>query len=144
MKILLTILFLFVILSFDFKGELPVYQMDLSLDDYIKESSEETCIGCGDCSIYCSLDDHFTLESSGSLPKNGNFSYSVENIHDYNLKTAWIEGQEGYGIGEWIEFQFNTGKSSTIINGIYLFNGYRKDSVTWQNNSRIKTFRTRP
>jgi hypothetical protein len=82
--------------------------------------------------------------ASSSLVSSGGNTYSVKNINDYDLNTAWVEGDTAYGIGEFFEFQFdfpeNTGYAGAyqfygIIN---LFNGYCKSKDLWQANSRVK------
>lgn len=115
--------------------------MRLSENDDFGTQEEETCFGCGDCSVYCAIENEFIIISSSHLPNQGNNTYTAENVDDYNLQKAWVEGAKGQGIGEWIEFRFEkdsfTG-SDIKINGLYLFNGYRKSKSAWANNSRIK------
>ncbi len=123
---------------FSFQNNIPKLKMKLSETDTIGTIEEETCFGCGDCSVYCLLDGNFTLTSSSQLSSQGKNTYSIDNINDYNLKTAWVEGVKTNGVGEWIQFNFKTGITVVQLNGIYLFNGYRKDLKTWENNSRIK------
>ena len=82
--------------------------------------------------------------SSGDLSGQGNSTYKADNIEDYNLKSAWIEGHKEYGIGEWVEYRFDRKDFSNTdleINGLYLFNGYRKSLKSWEENSRIKKLR---
>ena len=62
---------------------------------------------------------------------------TLENINDYNHKTAWVEGKSDYGIGEYFIVE------SIAINIIY--NGYQKSKSSWVNNSEsknLKFFRT--
>ena len=75
-------------------------------------------------------------------------SYLIENEVGYypykaidgNEKTAWVEGVDGSGIGEWI---------SNIFGGLYLysgrnyekikiFNGFGENEELWQKNNRVK------
>ena len=52
-------------------------------------------------------------------------------------RTAWVEGEEGYGIGEYIE---STG-DNRIWSGtlIVILNGFQKSIKLWKKNSRVKT-----
>lgn len=75
-----------------------------------------------------------------SLPKN---------LCDNSAKTAWIEGQKDYGIGEYIDFYCNNTKSYkkigltadekiNDITRVYIYNGYSKNNELWEENSRVK------
>jgi hypothetical protein len=82
--------------------------------------------------------------ASSSLIALGENSYSVKKIIDYDLNTAWVEGDTSYGIGEYFEFTFdfpeNTGYAGAYqFYGICnLFNGYCKSEKLWEANSRVK------
>jgi len=82
--------------------------------------------------------------STSELKPQGQINYSIKNISDYDLNTAWIEGKTDSGIGERLGFTFNF-PVNTEYGGAYqfygivnLFNGYCKSLETWQQNSRIK------
>jgi len=82
--------------------------------------------------------------STSELKPQGQIDYSIKNISDYDLNTAWIEGETDYGIGERFGFTFNF-PENTEYGGAYqfygivnLFNGYCKTLHTWQKNSRIR------
>lgn len=82
--------------------------------------------------------------ASSVLPSRGDVTYSIENISDLNLNTAWIEGEKDYGIGVSIQFEFHYGDnekygSAYQFQGIcVVFNGYCKSEKTWKENSRVK------
>mgnify|MGYP000988297934 CR=1 FL=1 len=83
-------------------------------------------------------------EASSSLIASGENTYSVKNIIDYDLNTAWVEGDTSYGIGEYFEFTFEF-PENTEYAGAYqfygicnLFNGYCKSEELWKANSRVK------
>lgn len=62
---------------------------------------------------------------------------------DFNKNTAWVEGNTDFGIGEFIEYCFDFSemeeyKGDLGINRIILANGYKKNKLTWKNNSRVK------
>ena len=108
--------------------------------------------GCTDCIVYKSI------SASSSLNPAGNQNYKAKNVHDDNLGTAWIEGVEGYGIGESITFCFpfrkyydkngnviesaNYGDAmeypGDVVTKANIYNGYMKSDSAWHNNSRVK------
>ncbi len=62
-------------------------------------------------------------------------TYKVENVIDDNESTAWIEGVNGDGIGEYIEF---SSKGTFRVDKIDIINGLSKSEKTYKNNNRIK------
>lgn len=62
-------------------------------------------------------------------------SYQVENLLDQNTSTAWVEGKEGQGIGEWVEIEF---EAYSNIKALFLANGYLKSENTLFQNSMVK------
>lgn len=73
--------------------------------------------------------------------------YSIKNIYDNSFQTAWAEGVEGDGIGEYFEFYLNNNKlknedlRESSLNNIYsieIFNGYVKSTKTFKENNRVK------
>lgn len=67
--------------------------------------------------------------------------YPITNILDKRLETAWVEGVNGDGIGEWLSLDIHTEKeynpSSLAFFGI--IPGYLKSDKSWEENNRIKT-----
>lgn len=126
--------------TFLVNDSVPTIQVDIGGGE-IGTVEGETCFGCGDCSVYCVIEGEYHLHSSSHLePQNGN-RYEIKQLDDYNLQTAWIEGVDGYGEGEWFEFKFDKTDFSEIkiaVDGLYLFNGYRKSLEHWKDNSRVK------
>lgn len=86
------------------------------------------------CSWYCGA--HYYTEASSSLPSDGKNVYDKSSCSDDDVRTAWVEGKDGYGIGEYIEFLFP--KGAPQITDCFIINGYNKDEKTWKNNSRVK------
>ncbi|MEO1054149.1 MAG: discoidin domain-containing protein [Bacteroidota bacterium] len=64
-------------------------------------------------------------------------NYAPENLIDRDHTTAWVEGKEGEGIGEWVEFEFN---ENVIISGIAILNGYTKSEGTYVTNNQVKSY----
>jgi Protein of unknown function (DUF1557). len=102
-----------------------------------------------------------SISASSSLKPAGNLDYKAQNAHDDNLGTAWIEGVEGYGIGESITFCFPYRKhydengnyiesenddegpmpmdySRQTVTTVFIYNGYMKSEKAWRDNSRVK------
>lgn len=61
--------------------------------------------------------------------------YSKNNILDRNVNTAWVEGSEGNGIGEWIQFDFDT---TYAITGLEILTGYVKSKGIFKANNRVR------
>lgn len=94
-------------------------------------------IGLG-CSWYCGGGQD-TLSATSALKSYTEITYSASNAHDLNYKTAWIEGVEGYGIGESLTYHFPP--RNPRITKITVVNGYVKSEKTWRENSRVKTLK---
>lgn len=91
--------------------------------------------GGAGCSWYCGGGPS-KVSASSTLGSQGNNTYEAENAHDLDLKTAWVEGVKGYGIGEYLEYEFPA--AGPRINTIIIANGYVKSQTAWKNNSRVK------
>jgi hypothetical protein len=89
----------------------------------------------GGCSWYCGGGPR-DVTASSALSGQGQNTYSAENAHDLNYKTAWVEGVSGYGIGQYLLYKFSP--EAARINEIIIVNGYAKSETAWKNNSRVK------
>ncbi|MEL6812342.1 MAG: hypothetical protein AAFP76_13510 [Bacteroidota bacterium] len=94
------------------------------------------------CSWYCGGDVQ-SVRASSSLADTKKNSYAAINAHDFDFKTAWVEGVKGYGIGEYLEYRFNFDHMKDYggtlgINKLIIANGYKKSKSTWENNARVK------
>lgn len=103
-------------------------KVDETMEDYWD------ILGAG-CSWYCGGGSK-EVTASSYLKSQGENNYEPKNAHDLNYKTAWVEGVEGYGIGEYLLYSF--GGASPRINEIIVVNGYVKSKSAWENNSRVK------
>lgn len=63
--------------------------------------------------------------------------YSVENLFDGDLKTAWVEGVDGNGVGEWVTIEF---EEEQIIQSVEIINGFQKSNKLFTENNSIKMF----
>ena len=71
-----------------------------------------------------------------SLKQQGKQDYKASNIHDLDFSTTWIEGAEGYGIGEWVEYTLPA--YNPRITELLIANGYVSTKKLWEENSRVK------
>ncbi|WP_316768234.1 NADase-type glycan-binding domain-containing protein [Pedobacter frigiditerrae] len=111
-------------------------KQDKKIYDNCSETEEDYwgILGSG-CSWYCGggLEKVF---SSSSLKSTKSINYSASSINDLNYKTAWIEGIPGYGVGEFIVYDFPP--ENPRITKIIVVNGYVKSKIAWTDNSRVK------
>lgn len=75
--------------------------------------------------------------SSVLKPQFGN-SYDVQNLFSASTGTAWVEGREGSGVGEWITIEFDAMRTVKSIN---VQNGYQKSNDIFQKNNRVRQLR---
>ncbi len=107
--------------------ELLVDCYELDLDNIIAElKKNEGLIQRHHIKVTC---------SSTLIEENNKFLYDIDNIFDNDDNTAWVEGAEGDGIGEWIQFDFDR---EYKINRIDLISGYSKSRSIFKANNRIK------
>ena len=79
-----------------------------------------------------------SIRASSTLPSAPHTSYGVENLLDGRSDTAWIEGKDGPGKGEWIEITFKPG---AMIKGIGVLNGYTKSPAALAENGHVLKLR---
>jgi hypothetical protein len=88
-----------------------------------------------------------TPEATSCLTAQGKNKYLITNLIDYNLSTAWIEADTGYGLGESFSFTINYQDGASFATAyefygvINIFNGYCKSLKTWEENSRVKSLK---
>lgn len=90
------------------------------------------------CSWYCAGGPSGIFASS-TLKSQGSNAYEATNIHDFTLKTAWVEGESGLGIGEEIVFEFQMPETLKVTT-LEIYNGYCKSEQIWKANGRVKSF----
>jgi hypothetical protein len=78
--------------------------------------------------------------ASSVLPPQFGNSYQVQNLFAGSSAQAWVEGQAGQGIGEWIVVEFN---SLRLVSGLVIENGYQKDQRIYSENSRVEAIEVR-
>src|SRR6266480_4345490 len=63
-------------------------------------------------------------------------TYYPANAIDCKRSTAWIEGVDGPGLGEWIRFDFDR---EIVLHRILIQPGYFKSQQIWAENNRLAT-----
>jgi len=92
--------------------------------------NDDNCSRNGDM-LYC---------ASSVLSPQGKNAYQTVNLSDGRASTAWVEGQSGHGVGEWILIGFDRER---IVHGLELRNGYAKNRDIFSKNSRVKELEIR-
>jgi uncharacterized caspase-like protein len=64
----------------------------------------------------------------------GKNRYETAMLFDRRGETAWVEGEEGDGVGSEVMLDFG---SLRLVAGLDVSNGYDKDERTWTNNGRV-------
>lgn len=74
------------------------------------------------------------VKGASSFLTEGKIQYKADNVENLTLEESWVEGVEGYGIGESITFKEFFG------NGLYFFNGYVSFDKPhlYRDNGRVK------
>ena len=79
-----------------------------------------------------------SASASSVLKATLTINYAAINVLDGDLATAWNEGAEGPGLGEWVRLDFS--KPVTPVR-IDIANGYQKDSARFKGNVRVKSMK---
>lgn len=90
------------------------------------------------CSWYCG-GQMYKVTSNSYLKEQGNITYKPNNIHDFDLFTAWVPDTTNGVIGKKINFHFKP--LSPRVNEIIIYNGYIKNIDLFKANSRVKKFK---
>ena len=88
----------------------------------------------------CSRSGDTTLCASSVLPAAQGNVYGPRNLTDGNDKTAWVEGSDGQGLGEFVVLEFD---SARAVRGLAIRNGYDKSPDIFTKNSRVKDIELR-
>lgn len=83
------------------------------------------------CSWYCGGQIDSVTASSALADR-----YAAEKAHDFSIVTAWVEGVEGNGEGEYIKYAFPG--TCPRITTVLIHNGYVKNWDVWRDNGRVK------
>ena len=99
------------------------------------KSSLWNTIGDG-CSWYCGGGPSDITASSYLKSNHATINYVPKNIHDFSLKTAWVEGVEGQGIGEYVTYHFSS--TAARVTHVIIANGCVVSERLYRANSRVK------
>lgn len=78
-----------------------------------------------------------SLTVSSTLASDGSFDYAKKSMRDGDLRTAWVEGAKGPGIGETITLE----PKNAYITEIGILNGFVANESLYYANARIKKLR---
>lgn len=112
-------------------------EQDKKMIDSLESGYGPLTQGVG-CSWYCA-GGPYKITSSSSLQDEGKITYLPDNIHDFDLFTAWVPDISNGAIGKKINFHFKP--FSPRVNEIIIWNGYIKNSDLWKANSRVAKFK---
>jgi F5/8 type C domain len=80
------------------------------------------------------VSDRITATASSTRPPLAGNTYEASNALDGRLMTAWVEGVEGPGLGQWIRCDF---EREVTLKRISIAPGYFKSPQIWARNNRI-------
>lgn len=120
------------------EDNLPTYIGEPLEADQLADYEEQLEVGC---SLGCAIG--WTIKTTSTLKASNGKPYKPSYLGDGKLHTAWIEGINGYGLGEKIIIRMQGDKSSRDISfrGIEITNGFAKSDKTWAENTRVKFFK---
>lgn len=75
------------------------------------------------------------ISASSTYPAQEGVNYEAKNLGDRKQATAWFEGDDGSGLGSYIEVDLGGSKAVT---GFRIWNGYWLTYDMWQRNNRVK------
>lgn len=78
-----------------------------------------------------------SIFASSQLSSQDTKTYGASNLIDKKDETAWVEGQEGVGIGETIVIQF---KGQTLVQEFGIRNGYQASEEMFHQNGYVTKF----
>ncbi|HRE65432.1 MAG TPA: hypothetical protein PLM56_04065 [Cyclobacteriaceae bacterium] len=81
-----------------------------------------------------------SVYASSVLTPQGKTNYVPHNVRD-GKSTAWIEGADGAGEGEWVAFRFKKINPDEPLTSITIYNGFQLSETTYAKNSRAKVVR---
>ncbi|MBF0290260.1 MAG: hypothetical protein HQM14_20790 [SAR324 cluster bacterium] len=80
----------------------------------------------------------FRICASSYLAPQGKNLYGPDMAMDYNEKTAWVEGVQGSGEGQWLALGFD---GERHFQSLFIVNGYIKSKKAFRDNGRVQILR---
>ncbi|MBR5770126.1 MAG: hypothetical protein IKY20_01000 [Alistipes sp.] len=105
--------------------------MEIALLCFLEDNPVLRHFYSGSCSWYCGGEIDSVTASSTLADR-----YAAEKAHDFSIVTAWVEGVEGNGVGEYIKYAFPG--TCPRITTVLIHNGYVKNWDVWRDNGRVK------
>ena len=105
--------------------------VEIALLCFVEENPVLSHFYSGNCSWYCGGQIDSVTASSALADR-----YAAEKAHDFSIVTAWVEGVEGNGEGEYLRYSFPG--TCPRITTVLIHNGYVKNWDVWRDNGREK------
>ena len=105
--------------------------VEFALLCFVEENPVLSHFYSGNCSWYCGGQIDSVTASSALADR-----YAAEKAHDFSIVTAWVEGGEGNGEGEYLRYSFPG--TCPRITTVLIHNGYVKNWEVWRDNARVK------
>ena len=105
--------------------------VEFALLCFVEENPVLSHFYSGNCSWYCGGQIDSVTASSALADR-----YAAEMAHDFSIVTAWVEGVEGNGEGEYLRYSFPG--TCPRITTVLIHNGYVKNWEVWRDNARVK------
>ena len=106
-------------------------ELEEALLGFVEEDCVLSHFYSGKCSWYCGGQIDSVTASSALADR-----YAAEKAHDFSIVTAWVEGVEGNGEGEYVKYSFPG--TCPRITTVLIHNGYIKNRDVWRDNGRVK------
>jgi len=74
--------------------------------------------------------------ASSTLIDSTGYVFRASHVIDGDIRTAWVEGADGFGLDEWIRLDFFGNEN---ISGVEIWGGYFRDQRRFDINYRLKT-----
>ena len=105
--------------------------VEFALLCFVEENPVLSHFYSSNCSWYCGGQIDSVTASSALADR-----YAAEKAHDFSIVTAWVEGVEGNGEGEYLRYSFPG--TCPRITTVLIHNGYVKNWEVWYDNARVK------
>lgn len=105
--------------------------VEFALLCFVEENPVLSHFYSGNCSWYCGGQIDSVTASSALADR-----YAAEKAHDFSIVTAWVEGVDGNGEGEYLRYSFPG--TCPRITTVLIHNGYVKNWEVWRDNARVK------
>ncbi|MBD3330487.1 hypothetical protein GF354_03070 [Candidatus Peregrinibacteria bacterium] len=87
------------------------------------------------CIVEPEYHEGYPASSSLKAEPENDLMYYPCLVGDNQIETAWVEGVDGPGIGEWIQVPLDPAKN---YDKVQIFSGYGESDELWDQNNRVK------